>query len=399
MGLVFGDKFGADRVATSHLADFSLPVWHAPSTCEAVAKEATLGRVFVSPRFSELIPPRETIQIAPMNGNEPQIEIFKPFGEAFELMKKILFRPFDLKRWLVIGFAAFLASLSGGFSSSFNPLSHWSTREDNKAIAQSFQEVWSAGQLEWWVIALIAVGGLIILALVLAVMWVGARGRFIFTDCIVRNRAAIVAPSKEFHAEANSFFLFSVLALLILIALAIVGVLGLALPLILHGDGSRPGTALLIAFCVFLFFLACLAFGFALTLQLMVPIMYRQRCRAMDAFGQTIRLIAGHPGPVVLYMLFFLVLVIAAAIISCAATCVTCCIAAIPYVGTVVLLPIPVTLYAFSLLFLRQFGPDYNVWADFMPPEFLPMLSSTAPVPPPPTSSLNPPPELPSSGA
>jgi len=31
-----------------------------------------------------------------MNGTEPKIEIFKPFGEAFELTKKILFQPFDL---------------------------------------------------------------------------------------------------------------------------------------------------------------------------------------------------------------------------------------------------------------------------------------------------------------
>ena len=334
-----------------------------------------------------------------MNGAESKIEIFKPFGEAFELMKKILFQPFDFKKWLVIGFAAFLASLSGGFSTSFNPLSRWSTREDNKAIAQSFQEVWPAGHMEWWVIALIAVGGLLILTLVLALMWLGARGRFIFTDCIVRNSAAVVAPWKEFRAEANSFFLFSVLALLILIAFAIIGGLGLALPLILRGDGSRPGTALLIAFCVFLFFLACLAFGLALVLQLMVPVMYRQRCRAMHAFSRTVRLIAARPGPVLLYMLFFLVLVIAAAMISCAATCVTCCIAAIPYVGTVVLLPIPVTLYGFSLLFLRQFGPDYDVWETFMPPEFLPMLSSAAPVQPPPVSSSEPPPEPPSSPA
>jgi hypothetical protein len=309
-----------------------------------------------------------------MNGNGSKIEIFKPFGEAFELMKKILFQPFDLKKWLVIGFAAFLATLSAGFTSSSNPLSSWSTREDNKVIAESFQDVWSEGQIEWWVIALIAVGALIILALVLVLAWVGARGRFIFTDCIVRNRAAIVAPWKEFRAEANSFFVFSVLALLTLIMFAIVGVLGLALPLILRGDGSWPGTALLIAFCVFLFVLACLAFGFVLTLQLMVPVMYRQRCRAMDAFGQTLRLIAAHPGPVLLYMLFFLVLVIAAAVISCAVTCATCCIAAIPYIGTVILLPIPVTLGAFSPLFLRQFGPDYDVWAGFMPPEFLSVL-------------------------
>src|SRR5207247_7541197 len=49
-----------------------------------------------------------------MNGTEPKIEIFKPFGEAFELMKKILFQPFDLKKWFVIGFAAWLSKLGFG---------------------------------------------------------------------------------------------------------------------------------------------------------------------------------------------------------------------------------------------------------------------------------------------
>ena len=65
--------------------------------------------------------------------------------------------------------------------------------------------------------------------------------------------------------------------------------------------------------------------------------------------------------------------------ISCAVTCATCCIAAIPYVGTVILLPIPITLGAFSLLFLRQFGPDYDVWAGFIPPEFSPLLLPALP--------------------
>ena len=35
-----------------------------------------------------------------MNGPEPKIEIFKPFGAAFELVKKVLFQPFDLKNGL-----------------------------------------------------------------------------------------------------------------------------------------------------------------------------------------------------------------------------------------------------------------------------------------------------------
>jgi hypothetical protein len=312
-----------------------------------------------------------------MNGTEPKIEIFKPFGDAFELMKRMLFQPFDLKKWLVVGFAAFLAALSGGFGSSFSPSSPWSS-SDEKAITDSFRRVESLGQIEWWIIGLIVVGALIILALVLALMWVGARGRFIFTDCIVHNRAAIVAPWKEFRAEGNSFFLFSVLAFLVLITFAVVLLLGVSLPLIIRGEGARPGTALLITFCILLFLLACLAFGLVLILQLMVPVMYRQRCRASRAFSQVVRLIAAHPGPVLLYMLFFLVLVIAAAIISCVVACATCCIAAIPYIGTVILLPIPVTLGAFSLLFLRQFGSDYDVWAGFVPQEFLPVL-----IPPP----------------
>jgi hypothetical protein len=77
--------------------------------------------------------------------------------------------------------------------------------------------------------------------------------------------------------------------------------------------------------------------------------------------------------------LFLIVLAIATGLISCFAICATCCIAALPYIGTVILLPVFVLLRAFSLLFLRQFGPDYDVWANFMQHEFLPILSGAPP--------------------
>jgi hypothetical protein len=48
----------------------------------------------------------------------------------------------------------------------------------------------------------------------------------------------------------------------------------------------------------------------------------------------------------------------------------------------VILLPVFVLLRSFSLLFLRQFGPEYDVWATFVPPEFLPILSPAPPAPP-----------------
>src|SRR2546430_13810966 len=54
-----------------------------------------------------------------MNGVRPRIEIFRPFGEAFELTNKILFQPFDLKKWLVIGFGAFLSGHLAGVGFNF----------------------------------------------------------------------------------------------------------------------------------------------------------------------------------------------------------------------------------------------------------------------------------------
>ena len=46
-----------------------------------------------------------------MNGTPAKIEILAPFGAAFEWMKAMLFRPFDLGRWLTIAFAAVLLLL------------------------------------------------------------------------------------------------------------------------------------------------------------------------------------------------------------------------------------------------------------------------------------------------
>lgn len=329
-----------------------------------------------------------------MNGTEPKIEIFKPFGQAFELMKKILFQPFDLGKWCIIGFAAFLASLSGGSSYSFNPFSRWSAREDQRAIGESFRDFGPVAQMEWWVIALIVVGGLIILTLAVVFMWLGARGRFIFTDCIVHNRGAIVAPWKEFRAQGNSFFLFSLLVMLCILVVSVLVALALFLPVVLRRSGAQIGVGFWIALGLFVFFILCLAFGWALVSQLMIPIMYRQRCLARQAFSQSVGLVATQPGPMLLYFLFLLVILFGAGLISCVAACVTCCIAAIPYIGTVILLPIPVTLYGFALLFLRQFGSDYDVWAHFIPPEFSPILLSP-PAAPTSTSPLNPPPAPP----
>jgi hypothetical protein len=318
-----------------------------------------------------------------MNGIEPKIQIFKPFGEAFELMKRILFQPFDLKKWFVIGFAAWLANLGGGGGGFNYP---YNEREDAHKLNETISQI-PHPILITAICALIAV----VLLLVVLFAWLRARGRFMFVDCIVKNRGAVAAPWREFRTEGNSYFLFSLTAAVCLVLFA--GLLSAPLVFLairgrfylsLHRDRLEPYMLLITALWVFIILLA--VFGWALIVNFMVPVMYRCRCRAYEAFRAVTSLIARHPGEIVLYCLFLIVLAVASVMLACVVTCATCCIAAIPYVGTVILLPVFVLFRSFSLLFLRQFGPEYDVWTTSMPPEFTPVLLPL-PAAPPPASS------------
>ncbi|HWX17138.1 MAG TPA: hypothetical protein VNY07_11165 [Chthoniobacterales bacterium] len=317
-----------------------------------------------------------------MNGTEPKIEIFKPFGEAFELTKKILFQPFNLSKWCVIGFAAFLAggvNFNFGFKFPFNGAGNWSFR--SSSYNSSNVPLFASGEhIQAWVVALIAVISLIVLATIVVLSWVRARGAFIFTDCIVRNRPAIVEPWKEFWREGNSLFLFSWLVVLLFLAAAAAAFAIFLLPIIISGKsvaGKDVGMIVeIVLFCALIVFAAL---GWALISHFMVPIMYRRRCRAVVAFREATSLVTVHPAPIIFYCLFLIVLAIACGIIGCVTTCVTCCIAAIPYVGTVILLPIFVLLRSFLLCFLRQFGSDYDVWVGIPQPEPGPIPPSIPP--------------------
>jgi hypothetical protein len=71
-------------------------------------------------------------------------------------------------------------------------------------------------------------------------------------------------------------------------------------------------------------------------------------------------ILAGRTGTIILYILMKIVLGIAIGVIATIATCATCCLVAIPYLGTVVLLPLLVFIRCYSLCFLEQFGPEWQ---------------------------------------
>jgi hypothetical protein len=326
-----------------------------------------------------------------MNGARREIEIFKPFGEAFELTNKILFQPFDLKKWLVIGFAAFLSGHFAGVGFNFPlPVSNFQSHRVTQEMIPA-----SLGQWKPWLVVMVVLFALVLFALVIALTWLKARGNFIFTDCIVRNQAAIARPWREYRKEGNSYFLFllavmsSVLLLLAAMLASFIGLVWLK-P---QSSETLPITSIGLIVLLFVFWVSIVILVSVVS-YFMVPVMYRRRCCASEAFRDITLLIKHNLGCFFLFCLFSVVLILAVLMIGGIVTCATCCLAALPYVGTVILLPVFVCLRAFGLMFLRQFGPDYDVWASFMPPEFLPILSGAAP---PATSAPNPPPEPPPS--
>jgi hypothetical protein len=305
-----------------------------------------------------------------MNGPARKIEIFAPFNQAIELTRLILLRPFDITKWLVIGFAAFL---SGWFNSGGGSINPWSFRGWNTSNAQppTFQfrsfNIDHAGVLFFVLIAVLVI---VFFAFLILWLWITARGRFIFIDCIVRNRAAIDEPWREFRREGNRFFLF--LIVLMIASIAVVALLaGLVFgSLILWRNyhiSNIPALLVLVPIAVF----AWVAFAVVVNLitYFMPPVMYARRCSPGEAARGLLQLVLDEPAPFILFILLMIALWIGWIMVGCLVTCLTCCLASLPYIGTVIVLPVPVFFRSFSLLFLRQFGPGWDVWGKIPVPE------------------------------
>ena len=299
-----------------------------------------------------------------MNGPTRKIEILAPFNQAIELTRLILFRPFDITKWLVIGFAAFL---SGWLNSGGGGINPWSFRRWNASDLQAPTLQFRSFNIDHaGLVLLTVVAVFVVVALVFLIvwLWIVARGRFVFIDCLVRNRAAIAEPWREFREEGNRFFVFLlVLILLSLVLVALFGGLIFGLLVLWRNYRVSNVPALFVAVPIVVFAWVAFAVVVNLITYFMPPVMYTRRCSPVDAARAILQLIFDEPAPFILFILLMIGLWIGWIVLGCFVTCATCCLASLPYIGTVIVLPIPVFFRSFSLLFLRQFGPSWDVWA------------------------------------
>jgi hypothetical protein len=301
------------------------------------------------------------------------ISYSRPLSLGWDRMKRFLFQPFDLGRWMVLGFTAWLAGLADGNGGGNEGL-RISRDIDDDGVG-GFLEGVRDGVAEFFAhdIAVLLVVGIVIAALVIGVLvlWLSSRGRFMFLDNLVHRRTEVAAPWSAYAAQADSLFLWRLgwtLVVLVVVGLLVAGFAFVALPLSVVDVPTALGLPVAIGLGILLF-VAIVAISYVeYFLDLFVaPLMYRHRLSATAAWALFLDLFQRHPGPFFLMGLLTAGIHLVLGLVFVLGGILTCCLGlllmAIPYLGTVVTLPIPVTLVYMNLEFLGQFGDDFRLLA------------------------------------
>jgi len=298
------------------------------------------------------------------------LSVIHPIATAFGHTRRILFEPFRLSKWLRLGFCAFLLgslqpfSFGGGSSTNDSGFSSGEGADRFEAAI-----AWIQNHLP----LVLSVGVALLLLLVglgLLVTWLSSRGHFMLLDGVMHNRGAIEAPWREFRREANSLFRFrflfgggSLLVLLLLLGMLVL----IGTPLI-RSASSTPGLVVLGLVAVLLLVVWIVVVGgiSLLLADFVVPVMALRRIPVLPAWRLVVtNLVKPHPGSIALYVLARLLLNSVLTTLAGVVTILSCCLALVPYIGSVILLPLMVFQISYPLAFLEQLGPQYR----FFPPE------------------------------
>jgi hypothetical protein len=294
-----------------------------------------------------------------------------PLQRAWDRMMRMLFRPFALQNWLVVGFAAFLSEyLSHALGGRYS----WRERHDETTqhavhrIAEFFHHpIWGPT-----IIAIVVCVALLSILL----LWLTSRGRFVFLDNVVHERGAIVEPWRRFRRQGNSLFGFCLLAYIVFIAVMVMVALPLIpaiLAVIQGGEWRVLGVAAIgMSGAMLSLVWLVMSYIFLFLFQFVVPIMFRDGLGVLAGWGRFLALFRQHPLAFIAYGIVYLVLSVAVFVVVGFAGVATCCVGflllALPYVGSVILLPVEIVMRGYGPEFLAQFGPEYSVFAPASPP-------------------------------
>lgn len=299
-----------------------------------------------------------------------------PLESAFATARRILFKPFDFGKWLVLGFMAWIYQLGDLGITPFqadklkadfprNWESPHTILENLEALIRDSLEPLS--QKLFWLVPLVGFLALVSVALWVVLTWLSSRGSFLFLNGVATNQTEVAGPWNEFDREGNSLFRFRLILSLGGFVLTLSLLAGAVLMQALS-FGPNAGSAWL-AFGLLLTPALLCALGLwligSLTEDFVVPIQYLRRCGCRTAWGVLLGHMSRFPTAFLLYLLIQIPLSLVTALavfIFAVITCCGCCLLFVPYLSTVILLPVFVLHRAYPLHFLAQLGPEWNAF-------------------------------------
>ncbi len=309
-----------------------------------------------------------------------RVSVIDPVTPAIDRVKLILFRPFDLRKWFVIGFCAWLAYLGGGGGGGpggggggppYN-VPH-ERHEAGEQIKEGIETAryYISNNLYWIIPVTVTVVVLVIL-IGLLVAWLNSRGRFMFLHCVATNKAQVAVPWHKFRQQGNSLFLFRIVLGIISLVVVVVPIIGIVVLVIMMISGSAPAIVSIpgiIILSLTIFALSILLFLVKkFTFDFVVPIMFLRMASCTACWREFRIILSANKLRFTLYLLFQIVIkIVIGAIIGIGffiGLCLCCasCLLMLPYIGTVILLPVLVFTRAYSLCYLQQFGPQFDIF-------------------------------------
>lgn len=300
------------------------------------------------------------------------INFSQPLSNSFTRMKKVLFQPFDITKWINIGFTAFLAGLTEfwGGSGGGGGNTGFKFNQPNWDDFFSFPETawnWLTSHPLWF--GLIITGVFLVVVLSVLFNWISSRGKFMFLHNVVNQTDDIVKPWHNFRKDGNSLFWWQfiygwlVFGIFILFLIYSFGIFKN-----IHNGIIPEITKYGFIGSIILIFIGLLIISGYISLFLtdfIVPIMYKNRISALKAWSVFLPLMFQNMCSFFIYGIFILMVKIAVIISVLIIAVFTCCIGLllimIPFVGTVILLPVSYTFRAFSIEYLATFGDDFNI--------------------------------------
>ena len=318
-----------------------------------------------------------------MNSEQPnKVSVIDPITPAIDRVKLILFRPFDLRKWFVIGFCAWLAYLGagggpggggggGGSGPHYNvPHEQFESGEQIKEGIETARNYVSNNM--YWILPVTVTVVVVVILIGLLVAWLNSRGRFMFLHCVATNKAQVAVPWHKFRQQGNSLFLFRIVLGIISFVVVVVPIVGIVVLIVMMVTGAAPGIVSIpgiIILSLTIFVLSILLFLVKkFTFDFVVPIMFLRMASCTACWREFMTILSANKLRFALYLLFQIVIVFVIGAIKMIGFCIGCCLCCasclllIPYIGTVILLPVLVFERAYSLYYLQQYGPQFDVF-------------------------------------